>query len=95
MSPMRQLAEAVCRVPSVQDINVEGTMENLPDTPINDQWDDSIEATPELNQPMENNIPSTVEQQLNERENTIRDPEVVVEHVPLLNGGLLFPNKML
>ena len=36
-------------------------MENLPDTPINDQWDDSIEATPELNQPMENNIPSTVE----------------------------------
>ena len=87
MSPMRRLAEAVCRVPSVQDINIEGTMENLPDTPINDQWDDSIEATPELNQPMENNIPSTVEQPLNERENTIRDPEVVVECVPLLNGG--------
>ena len=53
-------------------------MENLPDTPINDQWDDSIEATPELNQPIENNIPSTVEQPLNERENTIRDPAVVV-----------------
>ena len=87
MSPMRWLAEAVHRVPSVQDINVEGTMENLPDTPINDQWDDSIEVTPELNQPMENNIPSTVEQPLNERENTIRDPEVVVECVPLLNGG--------
>ena len=87
MSPMRRLAEAVCRVPSVQDINVEGTMENLPDTPINDQWDDSIEVTPELNQPMENNIPSTVEQPSNERENTIRDPEVVVERVPLLNGG--------
>ena len=32
MSPMRRLAEAVHRVPSVQDINVEGTMENLPDT---------------------------------------------------------------
>ena len=63
-------------------------MENLPDTPINDQWDDSIEATPELNQPMENNIPSTVEQPLNERENTIGDPEVVVECVPLLNEGL-------
>ena len=84
---MQQLAEAVHRAPSVQDINVEGTMENLPDTPINDQWDDSIEVTPELNQPMENNIPSTVEQPLNERENTIRDPEVVVECVPLLNGG--------
>ena len=87
MSSMQRLAEAVHRVPSVQDINVEGTMGNLPDTPINDQWDDSIEATPELNQPIENNIPSTVEQPLNERENTIRDPEVVVEHVPLLNGG--------
>ena len=87
MSPMRRLAEAVLRVPSVQDINVEGTMENLPDTPINDQWDDNIEATPELNQLMENNIPSTVEQLLNEREDTIGDPEVVVERVPLLNGG--------
>ena len=87
MSPMRRLAEAVRRVPSVQDNNVEGTVENLPDTPINNQWDDSIETTPELNQPMENNIPSTMEQPLDERENTIRDPEVVVEHVPLLNGG--------
>ena len=62
MSPMRWLAEAVCRVPSVQDINVEGTMGNLPDTSINDQRDDSIEVTPELNQPIQNNIPSTVEQ---------------------------------
>ena len=88
MSPMRRLAEAVRRVPSMQDINVERTMENLPDTPINDQWDDNIEATPDLNQPMENNIPSTVEQPLNEREDTIGDPEVVVERVPLLNGGL-------
>ena len=87
MSPMQRLAEAVHRVPSVQNINVEGTIENLPDTPINDQWDDSIEVTPELNQPMENNISSPVEQPLNERENTIRDPEVVVERVPLLNGG--------
>ena len=88
MSPKRQLAEAVRRVPSVQDINIKSTMENLPNTTTNDQWDDNIEATPELNQPMENNIPSTVEQPLNEREDTIGDPEVVVECVPLLNGGL-------
>ena len=87
MSPMRWLTEAVHRVPSVQDINVEGTMENLPDTPINDQWDDSIDVTPESNQPIGDNIPSTMEQPLNERENTVRDPEVVAEHVPLLNGG--------
>ena len=62
-------------------------MENLPDTPINDQWDDSIDVTPELNQPIGDNIPSTMKQPLNERENTIRDPEVVAEHVSLLNGG--------
>ena len=87
MSPMQWLAEAVRRVPPVQDINVEGTMENLPDTPINDQWSDSIDVTPESNQPIGDNIPSTIEQPLNERENTIRDPEVVAEHVSLLNGG--------
>ena len=67
MSPMRWLAEAVHRVPSVQDINEEETMKNLPDTPINDKWDDSIDVTPESNQPIGNNIPSTMEQPLNER----------------------------
>ena len=62
-------------------------MENLPDTPINDQWNDSIDVTPESNQPIGDNIPSTMEQPLNERENTIRDPEIVAECVSLLNGG--------
>ena len=62
-------------------------MENLPDTPINDQWSDSIDVTPESNQPIGDNIPSTIEQPLNERENTIRDPEVVAEHASFLNGG--------
>ena len=87
MSPMQWLAEAVHRVPSVQDINVEGTVENLPDTPINDQWDDSIDVTPELNQPIGDNIPSTIEPPLNERENTVREPEFVAERVSLLNRG--------
>ena len=36
---------------------------------------------------MDNNIPSTVDPSLHGRENTSRDPEVVVEPVPLLNGG--------
>ena len=62
-------------------------MENLPDTPINDQWSDSIDVIPESNQPIGDNIPSTIEQPLNERENTIRDPEVVAEYASLLNGG--------
>ena len=55
-------------------------MENPPDTPINDQWSDNIDIIPEPNQPIGDNIPSTIEQPLNERENTIRDPEVVAEH---------------
>ena len=61
-------------------------MENPPDTPINDQWSGNIDI-PELNQLIGDNIPSTIEQPLNERENTIRDPEVVAEHALLLNGG--------
>ena len=40
-----------------------------------------------MNQPIGDNIPSTIEQPLNERENTIRDPEVVAEHASFLNGG--------
>ena len=62
-------------------------MENIPDTPVNDQWDDSIEVTPELNPPMDNRIPSNINPSLHERENTSGDLIVVVEHVPLLNGG--------
>ena len=87
MSPMRWIAESVHRVPSVQNINIENTMENLPDTPVDDQWDDNIEVTPELNPNMDNNIPSTVDPSQHGRENTSGDPEIVVEHVPLLNGG--------
>ena len=86
MSPMRRIAEAVRRVPSVQDVNVVTTVENIPDTPVNDQWDDSIEVTPELNPPMDNRIQSNINPLLHERENTSGDPLVVVEHVPLLNG---------
>ena len=67
MSPMRQIAEAVRRVPQVQDINEEGNMENLPNTPINDQWSDNIDVIPESNQPTGDNIPLTMEQPLHER----------------------------
>ena len=62
-------------------------MENYPDTPINDQLSDNIDITPESNQPIGDNIPSTIEQPLSERENTVRDPEVVAEWASLLNGG--------
>ena len=36
---------------------------------------------------MDNNIPSTVDPSQHGRENTSGDPEIVVERVPLLNGG--------
>ena len=90
MSPMRQIAEAVRRVPSVQDVNIVTTMENIPDTPVNDQWDDSIEVTPELNPHMDNRIPSNVNPSLQERENTSGDPTVVVEHVILDTSSELY-----
>ena len=40
-----------------------------------------------MNQPIGDNIPSHVAQSLNERENTVREPEFVAECVSLLNGG--------
>ena len=87
MSPMRWIAEAVRRVLSVQDVNIVSTVENIPDTPVNDQWDDSIGVTPELNPPIDNSISSSINPLLHEREDTSEDPLIVAEHVPLLNGG--------
>ena len=46
MSPMRRIAEAVQRVPSVQDVDIITTMENTPEIPVNNQWDDGIDVTP-------------------------------------------------
>ena len=40
-----------------------------------------------MSQPLEEILPSAVEQQASVREDTIREPEVVVKHIPLLNGG--------
>ena len=87
MSPMRRIAEAVHRVPSVQDVNIVTTVGNISDTPVNDQWDDSIGVTPELNPPVDNSIPLGINPLSHERENTSEDPLIVAEHVPLLNGG--------
>ena len=40
MSPMRRIVEAVRRVPSVQDVDVITTRENVPETSVNNQWDE-------------------------------------------------------
>ena len=85
MSPTRRVAEAAHRVSEVQDIDIVETPRGPPN--ITDQWSEGRDLIPELSQPIEEILPSTVEQQASVREDTIREPEVVVEHIPLLNGG--------
>ena len=87
MGPMRRIAEAAHRVPEVQDINIVEAPGGLPNISITDQWSEGRDFIPELSQPIKKILLSTVEQQPSVREDTNREPEVVVEHVPLLNGG--------
>ena len=84
---MRRVAEAACRVPEVQDINIVETPRGPANVNVTNQWSEGRDLIPELSQPIEEILPSAIEQQASVREDTIREPEVVVEHVPLLNGG--------
>ena len=93
MSPMRRIAEAVRRVPSVQDIDIVTTMENIPETPVNNQWDDGIDIAPELDTQTDSRMPSTMNYSLPERENVSVELIIVTEHVPLLNGGPSSPQQ--
>ena len=91
MRRFRESNEKSCRsssrVPEVQDINIVETPRGPPNINITDQWSEGRYLIPESSQPVEEILPSTVEQQASVREDTIRGPEVVVEHIPLLNGG--------
>ena len=87
MSPMRRVAEAAHRVPKVQDINIIEIPRGPTDTNIMDQENERWDIIPELSQPTEEVLPLAVGQQMSVRDDTIREPEMVVEHVPLLNGG--------
>ena len=87
MSPMRRVAKAAHRVPEVQDINIVETPRGPPNINITNQWSEGRDLLPELSQPIEEILLLTVEQQASMREDTIREPEVLVEHIPLLNGG--------
>ena len=88
MSPMRRIAEAARRVPEVQDM----TMSDSPRDPTDvntveqetERWDFMLESNPTI----EKAIPSIVEQQTSVRDDTIREPRMVEEHIPLSNGGL-------
>ena len=87
MSPMRRVAEAAHRVPEFQDINIGETPREPPNINVTNQWSEGRDFIPESSQPIEENLLLTVEQQVSMREDIIREPEVVIEHIPLLNGG--------
>ena len=87
MSPMRRVAEAARRVPEVQDINIREIPRGPTDANVMDQGNERRDIIPESSQPIEEVLPLAVGQQTSVREDTIREPEMVVEHVPLLNGG--------
>ena len=84
---MRRLAEVACRVPEVQDINITEISGDPTDTNIMEQENEGQDISPELSQPIEEVLPLAVGQETSVRDDTIREPEMVVEHVPLLNGG--------
>ena len=81
MSPMRRVAEAARRVPEVQDINIVETPRGPPNINITNQWSEGRDLIPESSQPIEEILLLTVEQQASVREDTIREPEIVVVHI--------------
>ena len=87
MSPMKRVAEATHRVPEVQDISITEISRDPTDANIMEQENEGWNIIPELSQLNEEVLPSAVGQQTSVRDDTIREPEMVVEHVPLLNGG--------
>ena len=86
MSPMIRVAEAAHRVPEVQDINITESLRDPTDINIMAQENEEWNIISEPSQPIED-LPSTVEQQTGVKDDTIREPRMVEEHVPLLNGG--------
>ena len=87
MSPMRRVAEAARRVPEVQDINISDSPRDSTDIHIVEQETEGQDINLESSQTIREVIPSNVKQQTGVRDDTMREPRMVEEHVPLLNGG--------
>ena len=87
MSPMRRVAEAAHRVPEVQDINISDSPRDPTDIHIVEQETEEQDIVLESSQTIREIIPSNVEQQAGVRADTVREPRMDEEHVPLLNGG--------
>ena len=87
MSPIRRVAEAARGTPEAQYTdNMEAPRDShkMVDTR---HIDEERNSTPRQIPQTERNIPTTSEQHSNQWEDDNREPEVIVEHVPLLNGG--------
>ena len=87
MSPMRRVAEAACRTPEAQytdNTEVPREPQEMVDT---HHVDEERDSTPRQFPPNERNIPPTNEQYSDQWEDDNREPEVIVEHVPVLNRG--------
>ena len=83
LSPMRRVAEAAHRVPEVQDINITEIPRDPTDTNIMEEENEGQDIIPETSPPIKEVFPLAVGQQTSVRDYTIREPEMVVEHVPL------------
>ena len=86
MSPMRRIAEAAPRVPEVQDMTISHSPRDPTDVNIVEQETERPDLMLESSPTIEEGIPTTVEQQTGVRDDTIREPRMVEEHIPLLNG---------
>ena len=87
MSPMTRVAEATYSTPDAQYTdNMKAPRESheMVDT---HHIDEERNSTPRQIPPTERNIPTTSQQHSNQWEDDNREPEIIVEHVPLLNGG--------
>ena len=93
MSPMRRVVEAAHRVPEVQDINITEIPRDPTDTNKMNQENEGQNIIPESSHPIEEVLPLAVGQQTRVTDDTIREPEMVVEHVLLLNGDHLLQGK--
>ena len=81
MSPMRRVAEAARRTPDTHYTdNVDTPRESQEMIDVNDEADLTSRQLP----PTERNIPTTNEQW----EDNNREPEIIMEQIPLLNGVL-------
>ena len=87
MSPVRRVAEVARRVPEVKDVNISESPRDPTDTNTVEQENEGQDIILEPSQTIEGVLPTTVGQQTGVRDDTIREPRMVEEHIPLLKGG--------